>query len=332
MRICRFILGGSCVLALLLVAPASAFAAGFQNSGQSATATGMAYGGVANPDEPNASFYNPALMGFQDGYRIYVGDTLIMPKTTFQPEGGGDEVATERDFFPPPHVHLGAHNIADSGFSAGVGLSFPYGLGIEWPEDWVGRANIQRQSLRTANINPNIAYRLPDLDLSFAVGAQIMASAIEYERSIPINEDEDEFVDAELGGDGVGFGGNAAVMYRPTDELTLGAQYRSRAKVDYEGSVHFEGEEDTAFYQTFRDNPATASITMPDLIAVGGGYQVLDNLFLHLEVDYTLWETYDEINADIDTGDDEDAIDEITIVNDWENAFAFRLGGQYDVT
>lgn len=316
--------------AALVGLPATAMAAGFQNSAQSATATGMGAGAVANPNEPNASFYNPASMGFHEGLKIYVGDTILLPKSTYEPAGGGETVSTKSQVFPPPNAHISYDNIAESGVSAGVGLTFSYGLGIAWPDDWVGRTNIQSQDLQTININPNVAYKIPGLDLSLAAGAQIINGSVDLKKSTAIGGGE--FVDAHIGGSGWGFGGVAAVMYQPLKELTIGVQYRSRVKLDLEGDAHFEGEENTPFYTTFRDNPGTTDITLPDSIALGFGYQ-LDKLFLHAEVDYTLWQTYDEIVLKLDTGDDETALDELPpIVNDWEAAFAFRLGAQYDVT
>ena len=318
------------VLAVGLIAvPGAALGAGFQNSGQSATATGMGYTGVANPNEPNASFYNPAIMGFREGLQIYAGDTIIIPSSTYEPLGGGETVETESQIFPPPHAHISYADIAGSGVSVGVGLAFPYGLGIAWDDEWVGRETIRSQDLKTAIVNPNVAYKLPGIDLSLAAGAQFAFSSVELERSQRLSSDQ--FVEAQLGASGTGIGFNAALMYQPLEELTVGLQYRSRITVDYEGDIHFEGDENTPFYSTFRDNPATTEITLPDTINFGIGYQ-LDKLFVNAQVDYTMWSTYDVVTLDIETDGDPNAIDELEIVNNWEDAFAFRVGGQYDVT
>lgn len=315
--------------AALVGLPATAMAAGFQNSAQSATAMSMGSGGAGNPNEPNASFYNPASMGFHEGLKIYLGDTILLPASYYEPAGGGEKTETVSQVFPPPNAHISYDNIADSGVSAGVGMTFSYGLGIAWPDDWVGRTTIVSQDLQTININPNVAYKIPGVDLSVAAGAQIIHGSVDLKRSVALGGDQ--FVEAHIGGSGFGFGGVAAVMYQPLKELTIGAQYRSRVKLDLEGDAHFSGEETTAFYRTFRDNPGTTDITLPDTIALGFGYQ-LDKLFLHAEVDYTFWSTYDQIDLNIDTGGDPEALSELTIVNDWENSFTFRLGAQYDVT
>ncbi len=313
----------------LLTLPATAFGAGFQNSGQSATSTAMGYAGVANPNEPNASFYNPASMSLNDGLKLYLGDTILFPSTTYTPSDGGETVSTKAQTFPPPNAHLSYNNINDTGLSVGAGLTFSYGLGIAWPDDWDGRTNIKSQDLQTANVNPNVSYKIPGVDLSVAAGAQLIFASVDFQQSLALGNGE--FVEAHLGGAGFGVGGVFAAMYQPLEELTLGLQYRSRVGLDFsDASVHFDEDEDTSFNRTFRDNPATTSMTLPDLVALGAGYQ-LDKLFLTFDVNYTMWETYDELEVDIDTGDDEEAIDSFTIENNWENAFAFRLGGEYEV-
>ncbi len=313
----------------LLALPATASAAGFQLTGQSATATGMADTGVANPNEPDASYYNPASMGLNTGFKVYLGDTIVRPSTTFSPKGGGAEIDTKSQTFPPPNLHISYDDIAKSGLSFGAGVSFAYGLGISWPDHWVGRTNIKSQELQTANINPNLAYKIPGMNLSVAAGAQIIFGSVDLQQSVALSKDQ--FVEAHLGGSGMGFGGVAAVMYQPIDKLTLGVQYRSRVKLNFDqGKVHFSGEENTPFNTVFRDNPASTSMTLPDLIAAGVSYQ-LDKLYLAFDFNYTMWKTYDKIVLNIDTGGDKNAIDQLTIDNHWKNAMAFRLGAQYDV-
>lgn len=312
--------------------PSVAFGAGFQNTSQSASANAMANAVVANEDEGNASFYNPAYMTQHEGLRTYVGDTIIVPSTTYTPDSDvptdEDQISTVSQVFPPPNFHL-QYRFGEN-FAAGVGLTFSYGLGIAWDEEWIGRENIVSQDLQTANVTPVVAYEIPGANLSVAAGAQIIRGTVEFNQDVALPHDQ--FVSAQLGGGGWGFGAIGALYYEPTEDLSIGFNYRSRAKVNFDdGRAHFEGEEDTPFYRTFQDNPGTTSITLPDLFALGVGYQ-LDDLFIELDFNYTLWQTYDRLVLDIDTGDDPEALSELEIVNNWENAFALRLGAQYNIT
>lgn len=308
--------------------PSVAFAAGFQNTSQSASANAMANAAVANKNEGNASFYNPAYMTQHEGLRLYIGDTIIAPSSSFEPADGGESVSTEAQIFPPPNLHL-QYRFGEN-LAAGVGMTFSYGLGIAWPDGWVGRENIISQDLQTANITPVVAYEIPGANLSVAAGAQIIRGTVQLEQDVRLPHDQ--FVRAQLGGAGFGFGGIAALYWEPTEELSVGFNYRSRADVKFtEGNVHFEGEEDTPLYTTFQDNSGETNILLPDAFALGVGYR-LDKLFVEFDVNYTLWETYDKIVLDIDTQGDPRALSELRIISNWENAFAFRLGTSYDVT
>lgn len=323
----KHIVGAVCLLALFII-PQQVLGAGFQENTQSAVSTGMANIGVANPKEPNSSFYNPAAMSFRDELHSTAGLSLIYPTIEYEPFDDGESVDNEKAIHPLPNFHLGYP--VNEELALGIGLTAPYGLVVEWPENWVGRETNEFVEIASVNLTPNVSYEIPDTGLSVAGGAQLAYSWVELRRDIQTRSDD--YVQSELGGDGFGIGGLAALMYRPTEELTFGAQYRSRVNVSYDDArVHFEDEEDTPFYSTFRDNPGSTEITFPDTINAGVNYGK-DRWMAEFDVNYTMWDTFDVVDVDIDTGDDEEAIDGFELEQNWENAFAFRLGGQYDVT
>lgn len=333
----RVIVGTALCATAMLFGVQNVQAAGFQNMSQSATANGMGSVGAANPDEPNSSFYNPANMSFQEGFNIYIGDTIILPTTTYKADGA-EEISTESAVFPPPNLHISAP-IA-GGFAAGVGLTLPYGLGVTWDENWVGRGGVITQQLQTFNLNPNVSYKLPGLDLSFALGAQLYYSTVELKRKIILRDDTE--VLAHLGGDGTGFGATAAVMYKPTRDLSLGLNYRSGTTLSYTGQADFQGAEGTAFESSFVDQDITTEISIPHAVTLGVGYQ-LDKLFIEVDANYTTWSDYESVDlvfsrpctASSNTCDPSvDKTDPPTSVikADWNDAMAFRLGLQYSVT
>jgi len=320
----------------LALVPGSAFGAGFANTAQSATSTGLGGIGAANPDEPNSSYYNPAAMPLRDSFNVYLGPTLIMPLVKYEGPNG-ETSQTERAVLPPPNLHVSVP-FTDT-MAAGVGVVFPYGLTIEWPDDWVGRDEIRRQSLTTVDINPNFAYELDPAGLSFAVGAQFILASVELENTTILREDRE--VDAHLGGSAFGVGFTAAAMYRPIDPFTIGVNFRSGSKLDFDGLAHFEGEEGTPFEGTFVDQPITTSITLPHAIVAGASYD-LDKVFVEFDVGFTMWNAYDQVDLQFtrecqegDTGC-EPGVDTnpptSTIVADWQDSPTFRLGVQYDVT
>lgn len=313
---------------------ADASAAGFQNLSQSATANAMGSVGAANPDEPNASFYNPANMAFGDSFQIYLGNTNILPFSSFT-NTNGERTETLPAFFPPPNFHVGVPIL--DGLHLGVGVTFPYGLGIAWPEDWEGRFDLVSQNLQTINTNPNVAFRIPDLDLSVALGAQIYYATVTLNQVFGLRDDVE--VGAQLGGDGLGLGVTAALMYKPTRDLTIGLNYRSGTTIDFAGSVHFDGEEGTAFESTFVDQDISTSLSIPNAFTLGVGYQ-LDKTFVEVDVNYTAWSSYDRLDLEFSrpcpdgaSGCEAGGTNPPTtsIITNWRDSFAFRLGLQHEL-
>lgn len=326
----RIITGLAGVVAVLGLGDA-AYAAGFANTAQSATATGMAGVATANPDEPNSNFYNPAAMAFRDRINFYVGPTLIAPSVDYTSPDGQIQDQTERAYFPPPNLHVGVP--FGEGFALGLGVTLPWGLAVDWPDDWVGRENFLGQSLQTLNINPNLAYKLPGVDLSLAAGVQVMRAALVQRRAFVPREDADMAV--ELGGTGMGVGATFGAMYRPTNAITLGLNYRSAVSVAFDGNVHFRGVEGTPFEQALIDQPINTSVTLPHTLNVGLGWQVVEPLFVGFDFYYMSWSTYDriEINYEVQSPDGApgEAGPPTVIEANWSDAIALRLGFEYEV-
>lgn len=332
------------LLCLALAAPRSADAAGFQNMSQSATANAMGSMGTANPDEPNASFYNAATLAQRDGFELYIGGTLLMPSTTYEPidPNDGEAAATTPRQFYPPNMHLGVPiELGGAGtLGLGLGVTFPYGLGITWPDDWDGDHLIISQDLQAVSINPNVSYKLPGMDLSFALGAQIYRASVTLVRDAVIRDDYD--VKTTISGVGQGYGAAASLLYKPIEPLSIGLNYRSAARLKVGGQVHFEGEEGTPFEQTFSDQDGSTELQIPHAFTLGVGYDLADKLFIGVDVVYTAWSGYDQIvlefseeclegSVSCDPTVDKTDPPPSTITSNWEDALALRLGVEYEV-
>lgn len=323
---------GAALLFGVALSPGMAMAAGFANTAHSATSTGMAGVATGNMDEPNATFYNPATMVFRKGVNVYLGDTVIIPSVSFESADGAEEAETLREIFPPPNFHLSIP--FGENYALGLGGTFSWGLGIAWPEDWVGRENFRSQNLETFNLTPAFAYRIPGMDLSVAVGAQLMASSLRQERAIVLREDTE--VDVILGGRGLGAGGLLAAAWQVSDHISVGLNYRSATKVNYEGRAHFSDDvEGTPFERLMVDQDISTSITMPHAVNLGLGWQVMEPLWVGLDLNYMTWSVYDEVEVRFSEqspeGEPGSVDPPLVVESNWRDAMAFRVGGQYEV-
>ncbi|RDV39658.1 hypothetical protein DV096_03585 [Bradymonadaceae bacterium TMQ3] len=314
-----------------LWSPPAAQAAGFANTAQSGTATGMGGVATANADEPNANFYNPAAMVFSQGFSAYVGPTLIKPSVSY--EGQGGEEQTEPALFPPPNVNLTLP--FGEQYAVGLGVTLPWGLAIRWPDNWVGRENFRAQQLQTINVNPNFAYKVPGMDLGLAVGVQAMYSTITQERTVILRDDLE--VPVLLGGQGFGVGATAAAFYKLNSQWSMGLNYRSAVNLNYEGRAHFGEEvEGTPFEQRFVDQDITTELTVPHTVNLGLGYQATEALWVGLDLNYMTWSTYDRIEINFDEqspeGEPGESEPPTVVESNWNDALAVRLGAQFAIT
>ncbi|MBA2661579.1 MAG: outer membrane protein transport protein [Bradymonadaceae bacterium] len=325
------IIAGLASAAALMVAPQIALGAGFANTAQSGSATGMAGVATANPDEPNSNFYNPAAMPFRDKLNVYVGPTLIIPSVNHNPDRLGEaDVQTVAAVFPPPNFNLAVP--FGENYAAGIGVTLPWGLAISWPKGWYGRETFMSQQLQTVNVNPNFAYKFSGVDLSVAAGVQVMFSSLVQSRVV-IPRDDTE-IEITLGGSGFGLGGTFAVMYQPTKDITLGLNYRSRVRLNYEGVIHFDDPTDTPFEERFVDQGIKTHLTVPDTISIGAGWKVLDELFVGIDVNYMTWSVYDRIEVEYEKqspqGGPGETQPSLVVDANWSDAMAVRLGMEYE--
>lgn len=332
----KFFRFGALIAGVFGLGVADAEAAGFANTNQSATAAALGGVGVANLDEPNSSFYNPAAMTMKK-FSVYLGDAMIIPNTTY--EGfDGTRSETEFNIVPPPNLHVGYSIIP--GLAVGLGATFPYGLTIEWPEDWAGREIIRKQTLQTLNLAPNIAYAIPGSGVSVSAGAQIVFASVELTRAIMLRPDGKE-VDAQLGGSALGFGAGASLLWQASNEWAFGVTYKSGVALDFEGRAHFEGEENTPFETTFVDQDITTNIDLPHSLSAGIGYRA-DGLFVGFDISMTYWNSYDRVElkfsepclegaSSCDPAVDATNPPTSVIEGDWVDSPTFRLGLEYEL-
>lgn len=326
------------VLATGFLLSTNVSAAGFAVTTQSGTSTALGGVGAANEDEPNSSYYNPAMMTEKEGLRLYFGTTVVIPKTTYESYDGSQSGETVDAILPPPNFHLSYRFTED--MAAGLGVTLPYGLTVEYPDDWVGREVIRRQRLQNIDVNPNVAYKFGNSGLSLAIGGQLVFGTVELENTVILRDDKE--VQSHIGGTAIGFGATAALFYKATEQLSFGLNYRSAFDLSFDGKAHFQGEEGTPFENTFVDQDVTTELSMPHAITTGIGYRS-DKIFLGFDAGFTTWSRYNRVDLEFsrpctlgatgcDPETDKTNPPTSTILAEWLDSPTFRLGAEYKIT
>ena len=167
----------------------------------------------------------------------------------------GTTEVSERDIHLPAHLFISSK--LSNTLSFGFGVTSPFGLSANWEDSSTVRYVSTFSKVVTLELNPNIAYKVNN-DLSLAVGMNYIQMRATMEKLLPLPGDPN----FRLNGDGTGWGVNAAVKYQSSDAVAVGLSYRSRIKVDLDGTAGVTGSVNLS-------NSANTNITLPDLIQFG---------------------------------------------------------------
>ena len=307
----------------ITVCASMSFAAGFRLPEQDAAAMGMANAFVGQADNAAAVWYNPAGLSWLDGTRMSAGVVAIYPVLTHENNtvNPGTTDVSQREVHLPPHFYA-THKLNDR-IAFGVGVTSPFGLATDWDPSSSTRYVATFTKVVTSEVNPNVAYKLND-DVSVAFGIAYVHLRATLEKTVRVViPPPPALVDLgdhnfRLSGDSDGWGANAAVMIRFAPNMTAGLSYRSRIKIDVDGTAELTGG------PAARSGTGSTSITLPDMILLGYSYKASDRLTVNTDFEYTMWSTYDRIVVTSNV-----PLFNATEEKQWSNVWCVRIGGEY---
>jgi len=340
---------------LLALAAGPALASGFSIYEQSAKASGQAGAWVARADDAAAAWYNPAAMVHLDGMQVQFGFNLITvgSDTDFvsgDPYWGLDPEApttfkTEQSNVTPIHLYF-TQSVSDK-LAWGLSVNTPYGLVTEW-KDLPITLSSRKAELVSFVVNPNVAYKFNEY-WSGAIGLDyIYADVSHFSRDI----DQSELLEApplsvvgmmDLSGTGNDWGWNIALHY-DGPKFNFGFTYRAELSPEIDGDVEF-----TDIYPAlgpdgldlFPNGPGTATLDLPAQAVAGIAVPVNEAWTMEFDVSWAGWssfkelaldfenETYIEIEIPMAQVIQIPVVQDITLREDWDDTFCFRLGAAW---
>lgn len=291
--------------------------AGFGIFTQGASALGQANSVVAHVEGPSALFFNPALMNQLPGTQLEAGTTLIFPHREVTEVSGATATTRETLFYPSTFYLTHAFN---EDISAGLAVFNPFGLSTDWGGEWTGRYLATKSEIQTYNINPAVSYRvLPTL--SIAAGLDVILLDATLESKIPstaLGIPGPAFdVAQKFTGSGKGIGYNVGFLWNITDDLSLGASYRSDVKVTIDGDYSVDiSPQKTA---------GNASITLPQQVFAGISYQVSKRFGVEAGMRWEEWSSFKQLQVNLP------GVSQV-YPRDWHDTFAINSGGRYRIS
>jgi long-chain fatty acid transport protein len=320
------------VLAALLGFGVDALAGGFAFNENGAAATGKAAAFVGEANDPSAIFYNPAGITQLPGTQVMIGASLVKLDSTFRSSTTVESTQLQDQFPVLPYVYI-THRFKgwDERLSIGLGIYTPFGILVDWPDNWQGRFATTDDHLRVTVYNPTVAFQATP-KLSLAVGLQVadVGAGFEQKFAIPALGVGESKVRVH-GLDAHPVGWNVGALYHITDTTSAGIQFRSELQAKFRGEAEFSGPAAALFSNTgFR-----TSLKLAPRIVAGVSTKVIPRWTINGDIEWQGWRTVGSIPKTFnDTADSlvpQSALNQRNLTN-WENSWVYRIGAEFAAT
>ncbi len=333
------------VLLVLLFTASTSFAAGFRLPEAGAKAMGMGFAFTAQADDPSAIYFNPAGLTQLKGQNVMVGLTYVRENggeftgttpLTFNGETFDTRSETQKSLnFLIPNAYYTKTN-ASTGFAYGIGVFSPFGLGQEYNDRnaSIFRNQITKIDLQTVVVNPTIAFKIGDV-LSVGAGIDWMWGQAKLDKT-PVFPGVGNLYNSELKGDGDAWGYNFGLLLKPTENLRIGANYRSPFNLRIKnGDVTLSNINPaypglpSPYLPAPSNTKGSATIAMPATFALGAAY-TMGKLTVEADADWTFWHSFGSLPITI-----QNQVPTLYSTENpkrWNDVVALRLGAEYRVT
>jgi len=328
-----------------LLAASQVNAAGFQASEHSASGLGRAFAGEAAIGDNAASLArNPALMATFDKAQLSVVGSYVSPDVDVESAAGNaDDIA-------PAIAVPGMYYIQpiNDKFAAGLAIYSNYGIGTEYPDDYMAGAVAGTTNIVSVNFNPNISYRINE-QLSLGAGVSFVYATAELKRNAgalsanPAVGGNASSNLAEMEGDGYGFGWNLGALYEINENNRIGISYKSKVKLELEGE--YTGMSTSAATRA-AGNATTdqktvdgeLDVNLPSILEVSAYHKLTDKFAISYSWQYSTWSDFGDLvgeGADctgisaVRTGGA--AVPDQCLIKeeDYENSSRYSVGAEY---
>ncbi|MBU0474952.1 MAG: outer membrane protein transport protein [Bacteroidetes bacterium] len=310
------------LLIVSFVVSTQLFASGFQINEHGARGMAMAGAYTALALDGSALYFNPAGLSQLNGTQIMVGATVIAPSSSFRGVSPAiDESSMKSAIFNPINIYL-THKLNED-WAFGFGVNNQYGLGSTWDENWVGKYLAIDTEIQTFYFTGAAAYKFSD-KLSLGVTASYIYGnvAINKKQSLaPFNAD----ATIDLTGTAGSFGYSVGLLYKSTDMMNIGFNFRSGSKLEFSGTADVTAP--SALISLLPSGDVEAPLTTPYNATVGLALMPSKELTVSADFQYVGWSSYDKLEVTfVESG----VIS--TSIRDYSDGWIARLGAEYHMS
>ncbi|MEM6604029.1 MAG: outer membrane protein transport protein [Pseudomonadota bacterium] len=331
---------------MVLTLPLSANAAGFAVKESSAALQGTSFASATSGTNVENLFYNPAASAFVKDTQIYTSASFITANASVKNISASDTALlgnfaqsqsgspTTSDYIEDSFVpSFALATPINNEFSFGLAVNVPFGIALNYSENWAGRYYNIDTELETINIVPTLTYA-PNKKVAFSAGPQIQYAHVRFYNAIdqfniyslnslspPSLNIDDGF--ADISGDSWGLGWTVGFMWVPEKATRIGFAYKSLVAHDFEGDAEFSNIS-PGLAGIFTDTGVGAKANFPASYHLGVSHDVTDRLTLMGDVIHTEWSSFYEIRIDYDS-----ALSDSVSTKNFDDSTSYAIGAEY---
>jgi len=140
-------------------------------------------------------------------------------------------------------------------------------------------------------------------------------------------------ISSDMSGDGIGFGANMGLVYKPTECLSLGLSGKLPTTVALEGEAEIYLWKPQPIVASAAKvggkSDITTDLTLPSDIGLGVSYKVKPNWVVNLDYTYTMWSAVEEVKVKMKSPANVLGTTESVVAFDWEDTNRISLGTEY---
>jgi long-chain fatty acid transport protein len=316
------------LLAALLLAPALAWANGYDVPNVNSRDLALSGSAVAAQTEAAATYANPASLSRLSGLNLSLSPAYLDNGTTWHAPPGSPLTPTsvDTDYQPAPPLSLFAAygwKLFDRNAGVGIGANIPAGGNVFWPESWPGRSRIITVDRKVYAFYLTGGYEvLPRIRFG---GGIVGYYTTEYLKQ-GIEPSQQAFVQLSTSGGMVSYDLSAEAQPLETIPLTIGIDYKHQAVQHLSGDAHFNLPPVLqAAPGAPVDQSAKHTLTYPNVLNVGLSYRVIPQVLVTFGYTFNRYVVYREDRFVGSQG--------LTVVvpRFYSNGWTYRLGGEWDV-
>jgi long-chain fatty acid transport protein len=312
---------------------------GFSLPVQDALQVGRANAGaVAAASDASTAYHNPAGMTELEGEEMLAGATVVYAgynvsdrnSTATTPGTGGTplDLAGKNGHpltvEPVPTLFYARPLTDERDFWFGLALTSPWGLGVDYDDDWFGRYDSIETRLTTVNLSPSVAYRVTDW-LSVGGGVNVEYADAKLSSALPntlapggptaATDGTNKFT-----GDSFAAGFNVGVLFKPWTHTQIGVHYRSAVQHDLSGKVKVSNLSGALSGGNGRSD-ADVKLNEPDVASFGIVHEAMPGTTLFAEAQWFNWSRFQELRVKF-SDDQPDSVR----TQDWKDTWSFYGG------